>query len=340
MPAPRLTFFTELDAEPLDRLFTPALTADLVAMKARVSLAVLDFSDQRAEVVQRLNQAGVPLTAWLLLPVDQGYWFNWRNAEQAAAVYRIFKEWTDAHGLQWQAVGLDIEPDIREMKLFGEQRWRTVPTMVRRLFDGQEMVEARRVYRRLVEEIRRDGYRVESYQIHLLADERLARSHLLQRVTGMLDLPVDREVMMLYSSFFRTADEQVAPGYLWSYAPQAQAIGIGSTGGGVETFVGDKRPLSWAELARDLRLAWHWNDHLYIFSLEGCVQQGFLPRLKNFVWDQPVMIPEEGAALVSAKRKGLHALLWTGSHAGVVILSVLGVSLALFVFRLLLGRRR
>ena len=39
-------------------------------------------------------------------------------------------------------------------------------------------------------------------------------------------------------------------------------------------------PLSWEELARDLLLAWQWADELFIHSLEGCVWQGYLGRLR------------------------------------------------------------
>jgi hypothetical protein len=59
--------------------------ADLQNLKAGVSLALMDLSAERAAVVHRLNAAGIPVTAWLALPADQGYYFNAGNAPQAAA---------------------------------------------------------------------------------------------------------------------------------------------------------------------------------------------------------------------------------------------------------------
>ena len=90
---------------------------------------------------------------------------------------------------------------------------------------------------------------------------------------------------MLYSSFARPH----GAGFVWSYAPEAKAIGIGVTSAGVDTGMPvDSPPLTWDELERDLRLAWAWTDDMFIYSLEGCVRQGFFPRLKAFIWDQPI----------------------------------------------------
>jgi hypothetical protein len=132
-----------------------------------------------------------------------------------------------------------------------------------------------------------------------------------------VDLRTDREVWMLYTSFSRP----LGVGYLWSYAPDAQAIGVGSTGGGVYTGIGDSRPLSWDEFSRDLRLAWYWTDHLYIFSLEGCVQQGFLSRLKDFGWDTPIFFPEDQAEVVARWRGALQSTLWLSRYLGTILAS-------------------
>ncbi len=60
-------------------------------LKASVSLGIIDFSQERASVVSRLNQADIPVEAWLLLPKDQGYWFNLDNASQTITRYAGFK---------------------------------------------------------------------------------------------------------------------------------------------------------------------------------------------------------------------------------------------------------
>src|SRR3712207_8982240 len=50
------------------------------------------FRSQRAAVVRQLNTYGIPTIAWLLLPHDQGYWFNLGNYPQAIARYHAFRE--------------------------------------------------------------------------------------------------------------------------------------------------------------------------------------------------------------------------------------------------------
>ena len=326
MAAPHLTFYTELDKEALQALFDESLIEDLKSMRAAISLGILDLSPERAGVVQQLNQAGIPVVAWLLLPEGSGYWFNLDNALEAEAFYKAFRVWTDQHKLQWKGIGLDIEPDIRVARQWVKNKWRVLPKLLRDVLNFSRLKSARKAYRRLIADIHSDGYTVESYQHFFIEDERRAGSTLIQRVLGIVDLPVDREVWMLYSSSLRPN----SAGILWSYAPQAQAIGLGSTGGGVQSSTDQRALLKWGELARDLRLAWYWSNELYIFSLEGCVEQGFIERLKTFEWDQPILFPEEMAEKVNAWRGVLHSILWLSSHFAQLLLGLAGT---FFVYR-------
>lgn len=91
MALPRITFFCELDPHPLQDLFDQRLVNDLLDLHASLSLGIIDLSPQRAQVVQRLNQAGVPVIAWLLLPKDEGYWFNLDNAPRQQPVTPLSK---------------------------------------------------------------------------------------------------------------------------------------------------------------------------------------------------------------------------------------------------------
>src|SRR3712207_2912070 len=100
MPRPNLMFFTELGPLALTELFdTPGLIDELAAQNYGVSLAILDFSPQRAAVARQLAGRGVRLVAWLLLPVEAGYWFNLQNYPQAIARYNEFQEWAQGEAL-------------------------------------------------------------------------------------------------------------------------------------------------------------------------------------------------------------------------------------------------
>ena len=331
MAYPRINFACELDTSALQALFADkSVILDLQVLHASVSLGILDFSPERAQIVQKINKAGVPVVAWLLLPMEQGYWFHQDNASQAMACYRTFKAWTAEHGLKWDGVGIDIEPDIREMRRWMSEKWYAITYMLRRSFNWRVFRNARRIYQYLLDEIHADGYRVDIYQFPFIIDERKAESTLLQRATGIIDLPADREVLMLYSSFARPH----GAGFVWSYAPEAKAIGIGLTGTGVETSMPiESYPLSWEELERDLRLAWHWTDDLFIYSLEGCVKRGFLGRLKTFVWDQPFLAPAEPALWVENWRGLLQTVLWISTHLWLVGLGILGLVLLFIPLR-------
>jgi hypothetical protein len=324
MDSSRLTFFCELDSPELEELFAdPDLIHDLQALRARVSLGLLDLSPGRAAVVQRLNKAGIPMVAWLLLPKQQGYWFNLDNAHHATDQVLRFITWTTEHGLQWDAIGLDIEPDYNELhQLLGPQRWqvlpRLLPRIIRRALNGQRLHRGQATYANLVACIRQAGYPVETYQFPLIVDERCAGSTALQRLLGIVDLPSDQEVLMLYSSFLGAA----GPGILWSYASQAGGVGIGSTGGGVEA--GDSLPtLSWTQLARDLRLAQSMGKDAFIFSLEGAVRQGYLTRLRTFDWQAPVQPPIEAAARVDVARKLGTVALRASTQPALLFVAVL-----------------
>jgi hypothetical protein len=307
-----LTFACELDPARLTALFTdPAVIADLQALGAHVALMLSDLSPERAAVVRQLNAAGVPVVAIPLVPADEGYYFTADNTERAARRYEEWTAWTAHHALAWAGVGLDIEPDARVYQQIMANPWGLAPLLLPRLRDREQPQRARAAYTALVERIQRDGYRVENYQFPLIADERWAGSTLLQRLLGLVDVKTDREVWMLYTSVF---PGRLGPGLLWGYAPQAPAIGVGSTGGGPD-IPGhpEVAALDWEALSRDLRLALSWCDDLLIHSLEGCVRQGFLARLRSFDWE-PAASPPEMATLAAGLRHGLRVVLWASAH--------------------------
>jgi len=330
-----LTFACELPAERLVDLFNDESVIDqLVALEAKVSLGILELSPERASVVQKLNAAGVPVVAWLLLPKSQGYWFNADNGPKAVARYAAFQLWAAEHRLVWDGIGVDIEPDIQVMEsLMTGGVAKVLPRLLRNGFDRARVVRAQAIYATLITQMRLDGYRVESYQLPFIVDERLAGSQLVQRLFGVVDVPSDREVLMVYTSFMRSA----GPGLLWSYGRDALAFGggaaVGSTGGGVE--IDQPPPLTWTELVRDLRLVRQWSDEIFVFSLEGCVERDYLRRLVGLDWDVPIDVPLRQAQRVDLVRRAARGLLWASARPSIVL-----SGLALVVALTCIARRR
>ena len=332
MSHPKLTFFCELPVDELTKLFDGRFVIDdLHALDASLSLGILDLSEERARFVQRLNKAGVPVIAWLLLPEEEGYWFNLDNYKAAAGRYITFKAWTDQHNLKWAGIGLDIEHDIQDLRALREQKEKkeVFKKYLGRFKNKDRVEDGRSAYQALIDLIHADGYDIETYQPPLILEERKAKSTVLQRTAGLVDLESDREVLMLYSSFLRPHGEAA----LWSYAPEADSIGVGSTGGGVDIEgMIDLDPLSWEEFSRDLRLCVKQNKPIHIFSLEGCVAQGFLSKLNTFDCGAPVSIPSKGRC-IRAIRTGFAALLWVIERPWILIFAFVSLIGLGFLFK-------
>ena len=312
-PPPRLTFFTELEEEPLVALFSdPRVVDHIASLDATISMGILDFSAGRAEVVRQLNARGVRLVAWQLLPKEQGYWYSLDSASFATERYRQFCDWSSREDLQWEAIGIDIEPHIDEFRELLTYNLRTFFSLLRRLWKRTALYEQSwSTYEALVTRMQADGYSVESYELFFMADERLAGSSLLSRLLGIVHTPADKRVGMLYSSLFRP----FGAGLLRTYARLFDSSAVGVTGGGVELDgVQVKEPMSWEELARDLRIARRSSADIHIFSLEGCVARGYLERLPAFDWDGDFEGAPAWTAFLSLSRVLGTGLLWLFAH--------------------------
>ena len=274
-----LTYFTELPGEELLGLLSrPGVARLLRQSSAAVSMAMLDLGEARRRAVSLLNDNAVPVTAWLVLDREDGYWLTADNPALARRQYRRVRGWAWRHDLALEAVGLDIEIPLDDSVALMEQGSRALWRLVRRRRSVEKVKGAARQYAGLVEEIRGDGLRTETYQYFMILDDRLARSTLLQRVLGIVDLSADREVLMLYRS--------TLPGLLGellvdAFGPEAGGIGVGITGGGVEALQGffQRRELDLPGLLVELRRARRHTRHVYVFSLEGCVDGGYLEEL-------------------------------------------------------------
>ncbi|HZD31214.1 MAG TPA: hypothetical protein VE779_06090 [Candidatus Angelobacter sp.] len=315
---PRLIFACELDDAPLAELFAdPTVIQQLQGLGAEVALALKDFTPQRADVVRQLNRAGVPVTAWLALPKEQGYYLNAGNAPEAVARYRQFLDWTAMNQLHWAAIGLDVEPNLSEFAALKTHPLALAASVLRRAFDSRRVSRATQQYSALIRQIQADGYSLQTYQFVILADERLAGSTALERLLGLVDVRGNHEVLMAYTSFNHHLDSAL----IWAYGPDAQILAIGSTGPSGDPAL-DARfpPLDWSEFSRDLITAAHFTPVIGVFSLEGCVRQGFLLRLADFNWSQSVTIPADAITKVQRFRRAFQIALWTASHLPLVLL--------------------
>jgi len=304
-----VVFATEGSTKELSAIFAkPEVIPELKEMHAGIAVATTELSPERAQVVRQLNEAGIPVTAWLALPKAQGYYLNASNAADSTARFADFEGWTAENHLRWAGVGLDIEPNIREFSAFSKgDKLGLAWLLAKRYFEMGRVKRARRDYSSLIGKMQAAGYAVQTYQFPFLADERKERTTVLERLFGIVNVWGNTEVLMIYTSFHHSLDS----GMIWAYGPKAQAIAVGVTeAGNTPGFT----PLDWDELSRDMIVASYFTRTIGVYNLEGCVEQGFLTRIAKLNWGQPVTIPAAAAQGALVVRERVQRVLWIVAH--------------------------
>ena len=307
--APKISFFVELPASGIDSLFSDStLIQQLVEMKSSLRIGIMDFSPERIAVIKKLNRAGVPVTAWLLLPINEGYWFNMNNGVKATQRYHEFKQWTRSNDLRWAGIGIDIEPDFNEIRLMMKHPFRVAANMYLQLYRNEPMRKGKEIYGQLVREMEADGYRVESYIIPMIDDEREAGTTSFQKLTGLLDIETPVTIPMAYTS--ATGN----PAIIQVYHHPGMPLGLGSTGGGV-VIEGMSAPvISWDNLERDLLISNRLTSEVVIFSLEGAWEKGWLSKIASIDYSQPVPDIHEKVEAFDDTRKIFRSIFLALDH--------------------------
>ena len=310
----QLTYMCDMPAAELADFFDEALIAHLGVHRVRLCLTMRDFSPLRAELVRRLNRARIAVVAWIVRDEhDSARDYRMHDAVLVGERYREFFQWSTQHGLGWDAIGIDVEPDIRDAVRFGDQPTVDVNTLVRRIADRWHIDAATADYATVVTQMRADGFAVESYEIHFVRDDRVSGSTIARRLLGLPDLAADRTVIQLYSSNVRP----YGPGLIATYAPEASSVLIGSIAAD-----GHNRPLSENELLRDLgHVAACGVTHIYIADMQAVYA---VPGLADLIvaqaWRTQTLPPtDEIHHQVSRMRAGVRALLWAGARPAVLL---------------------
>jgi hypothetical protein len=315
---PQLVFASDQPTGELESMLAePGVVADLKDLKAGIALAP-NLTVDAARLVRKLNRDGIPVTAVLTVPAEQGYYLNASNGQQAKVRLEEFEKWTTANGLRWAAIGLDIEPNIQDFAALRQgNKWHLFLTLLGRYVDVRRVRDAKYTYSALIREIRSHGYPVETYQFPFITDERAVRSSVLERLSGIVDVRGDREALMIYTSFHQSLDSAL----ICVYGPDAQAIAVGSTSG--PTSDPHFARLNWEEFSRDLMVANHFSHVIGVYNLEGCVRQGFLARLKNVNWNESITISAESVRRARQLRARVQRVLWMLSNLPYLLIAIL-----------------
>jgi hypothetical protein len=81
--------------------------------------------------------------------------------------------------------------------------------------------------------------------------------------------------------------------------------------------------LDWSRFSRDLIVASHFSHVIGVYDLEGCVRQGFLPRLKTMNWSQSVTLPAVAIRTTNQRLRMLRLVLWISSHLPYLVTALL-----------------
>ena len=317
---PHLIFSTDLGGDALlAALRAPGALDMLAAQGHGVALSLVELDDARVRAVRLLNERGVPVVGCLGLPPEEGFAFNLQNYPRAFGCYQAFHGWAQQHRLQFEAIGLSIEPPLEDV---APDRRRGPRALARRLWLARENIlypSARTAYRELVVAMHHDGYEVHTFQMPVIADDRRAGTSLIQRALDIVDLPSDLDVLMCSSSVpIELFGNDLGGALIASYAESADAVGIGSTDDPGPIWDSDdaeaegRTPLPWPALRRDLLLAAQHTDTIYLYSLDDCIERGLLPRIAELDWQGDARTALGRRALIGAMRSLLFVALVAG----------------------------
>lgn len=162
-------------------------------------LAAFAGEEGLSSSIDELNRRRIQTDLWLNLPSEDGYWQSKANVATTRRQVGRLLEWIRRRNLKIRSVGLDVEPDIRVMKLMVHPRpLKLIAELARtpRPKDAQSQFEA--TVREINEELG-----VSIYKIPIIGDYGIAR-----KLFSLFDVPEDfladsrnDLVSMLYSSF-------------------------------------------------------------------------------------------------------------------------------------------
>ncbi|MCE1199776.1 MAG: hypothetical protein LWW85_12465, partial [Marinilabiliales bacterium] len=332
------SFFNEQEGKAVQQLFQDStLIPSLQMMHAEIRMGMLDLSPERLEVIQRLNRAGIPVVAWLLLPKEKGYWFHSGNAREAFERYQEVKNWAAASGIHFSGIGLDLELDMNDLILFQTNKWKLLGKLIGRLYAKEEFMAAKKAYEQLIDTIRKDGFPIESYYIPIIRYETARGQTALQQMSGFMDLKTDKDIPMLYTSFM---GDPYGTLKVLAIDEKLETVALGSTGGGFDPTM---KSMTWEALEYDLRLAATSARELHIFCLEAAVEKGFIQKMSHFQYDLPVKAYPEQIAQVKSRIHGILLLSNIFSHPNWLIFGLfvllLGLLYGLFVLTRWVVRR-
>ncbi|MEH0155443.1 hypothetical protein V6R21_14950 [Limibacter armeniacum] len=278
----KLSFFTESQGYQLKVLLDDESIKQLVRLKAGIKMGLTDLSDSRAEVVQKLNKAGIPVTAWLLLPKKDGYWMNAYNHELSKQRYRDFATWSAKHKLEWDNIGLSFESYASDQRVINKSFMTVTKVFFKRILTAESQYDGDNNYLNLMHSIRRDGHKREVYLTPYELDSRTAQSEAWHNLNGTMKVASDREVPIFFNHFSDNAEHALAQHIVYgqnsNYSFPAVIVGSFNEKKPLSKEL-NKQPFTLEHLYQHFHIARAKDTEVWAYGLEGAIQESILPKI-------------------------------------------------------------
>jgi hypothetical protein len=244
--------------------------------------AVRAEESQSGELESLLRAAarrGVPVNAWLLLPEEDGYWFNEENILKAREQVFSFLDWIEERGIPLKWIMFDMEMSIDKVRAMeGGGLVDTVIPLLKENVDPATYEASTQDYAEFVGELREQGYKVTAAAYPFVLDDLQDGDFEIQDAwnTPVFGVGFDEIYFMVYrTSFARLLGITPGPDLVYQYAVEARRE-FGGAGIMALGIVGDVGMVSEegytipADLGEDVAAAYAGgSERVYIYSLDG-----------------------------------------------------------------------
>jgi hypothetical protein len=193
------------------------------------------------ELVRKANSVGIPVSAWIVVPYEQGYWAYQGNAQAMFDAVKAWAEWKEANHLKFTSVAIDQEFSWQNLQTYIANVTSHDPekltSWMRTNIDPSAQCSAFHAYQELISWTHLQGIRITAAEAPMVADDfadgTLALQNALQ-ITGSSP-GYDQMYLMAYRSAVAQAGFDPGSAYPASYYDSMQKYfgGIGQVSLGI-----------------------------------------------------------------------------------------------------------
>lgn len=180
----------EKRGEALMELFKKDDLADFLAKNNfEITLAMTRLDDKTAETIKYLNEKKVPVTAWIVLEDNEGYWTNKTNVDKTKEKTEAVKEWAKVNELRFEGIGFDMENPIQLKSALVQMNLRELYKEFKNyLKTGTNVNEAQRKLGEYIDKLKSENIQTEAYLNPAFARFVLGEKNIGKNVHSIVEL--------------------------------------------------------------------------------------------------------------------------------------------------------